>query len=77
MLASLEGSKKQLKSKANFTPSFQLNCSNFRLKQCKNIRVTEIAKEIKFKRVWGNLESKKGFQRQPITKYLRLTLVFV
>ena len=40
------------------------------------LRVTKIVKEIKFKGVWGELESKKGFQRKPFTKYLRLTLVF-
>ena len=27
-----------------------------------------------FKGVWGELESKKGFQRQPVTKYLRPTV---
>ena len=27
--------------------------------------------------VWGELESQKGFQRQSIIKYLRLTLVFM
>ena len=43
----------------------------------KGIRVTEIAKEIKFKGVWGALEPKRGFQAQPATGYLRLTLVFM
>ena len=47
----------------------------------KDSRVIEIAKEIKCKgvwgKVWGNLEPKKGFQRQPVTKFLRLTLVFM
>ena len=43
----------------------------------KGIRVTKIVKEIKFEGVWGELESKTGFQRQSVTKYLRLTLVFV
>ena len=41
----------------------------------KGIGVTEITKEIKFKGVWGELEPKKGLQRQPVTKYLRRTLV--
>ena len=43
----------------------------------KGIRVTEIAKEIKFKVVWGELQPKMGFQRQPVTKYMRLALVFM
>ena len=30
-----------------------------------------------FEEVWGKLESKKGFLRQSVTKYLRLTLVFM
>ena len=38
----------------------------------KGLRVTKIVKEIKFEGVWGNLESKKGFRRQSVTKYLRL-----
>ena len=28
------------------------------------LRVTKIVKEIKFKGVWGEFESKNGFQRQ-------------
>ena len=42
-----------------------------------DIRVTEIAKEIKFKGVWAELQPKNRFQRQPVTQYLRLTLVFM
>ena len=42
----------------------------------KDPRVTNIVKEIKLEGVWGVLESKTGFQRQSLTKYLRLTLVF-
>ena len=41
----------------------------------KGLRVTKIVKEIKFEGVWDELESKNGFQRQSVTKYLRLTLV--
>ena len=42
------------------------------------LRVTkEIAKEIKFEGVLDELEAKKFLQRQPFTKYLRLTLVFM
>ena len=36
-----------------------------------------MAKEIKFKGVWDELEPKKGFQRQPVATYLILTLVFM
>ena len=42
----------------------------------KELRLTKIVKEIKFEGVWGKLESKIGFQRQSVSKYLRLTLVF-
>ena len=43
----------------------------------KGLRVTKIVKEIKFQGVWGELGSKKCFQRQQLTKYLRLTLFFL
>ena len=43
----------------------------------KDLRVIKIVKEIKFEEVWDKLESKTGFQRQSVTKYLRLILVFV
>ena len=43
----------------------------------KALRVTKNVKEIMFEGVWGELESKKCFQRQQITKYLRLTLVLM
>ena len=33
----------------------------------KNLRVTKIYKENKFEWVWGELKSKKGFQRQSVT----------
>ena len=41
------------------------------------MRVTEIAKENDFKGVWVELAPKNDFQRQPLTKYLRLTLVLM
>ena len=41
----------------------------------KDLRVTKIVKEIKFEGVKCKLESKTGFQRQSVTKYLRLALV--
>ena len=37
----------------------------------KGLRVTKNVKEIKFEGVWEKLESKAGFQRQSVTKYLR------
>ena len=40
----------------------------------KGLRATKIVKEVKFEGVWGELEAKIYFQRQPFTKYLRLTL---
>ena len=43
----------------------------------KCIRVTEIVKEIKFKRAWSKLEAKKYFHRQIQIKYLRITVVFM
>ena len=43
----------------------------------KGLRGAKIVKEIKFEGIWGELESKKGFQRQSVTKYLRITLAFM
>ena len=37
----------------------------------------KISKQIKCKGVWGELEVKKCFQRQSLTKYFRQTLVSV
>ena len=39
----------------------------------KGLRVTNIVKEIPFGGIWGELFSKVAFQRQSVTKYLRLT----
>ena len=36
-----------------------------------------MVKEIKFEGIWGELEAKTCFQRQPVTKYLRLTPVYI
>ena len=41
----------------------------------KSLRVTKIVKEIKFEEISGELQAKKCLERQPFTKYLRLTLV--
>ena len=43
----------------------------------KDLRVTEIDKEIKFEGVWTELEAKNCSQKQSFTKYLRLILVFM
>ena len=43
----------------------------------KNFRVTKIFKETKFEVVWDQLESKKRFHRRSVTKYIRLSLVFI
>ena len=42
----------------------------------KDLRVTKIVKGIKFEGVWGEAKPKTGFQRQSVTKYLRLHPVF-
>ena len=72
----MKRSGRELPSKAHFSHFFQLNCSNFRLKQCGGLRVAKMVKEIQFEEIWGELESEKGFQSQSVIKYLRLTLVF-
>ena len=46
------------------------------LNSVKGLRVTKTVKEITFEGVWGELESKSGFQKQSFTKYFRLTVVF-
>ena len=43
----------------------------------KDLRVSNIFKEIKLEEVSSKLKSEKSFQRQSFTKYLRLTLVFM
>ena len=63
--------KKKVKIKHSKCPG-----QNFILKRNYSAGVTKTAKEIKFEGVWGELKSKPGFQRQSVTKYLRLTLVF-
>ena len=43
----------------------------------KGLRVTKIINKIKFEGVWGELESKRGFQGQSTKGYFRLALVFL
>ena len=57
-------SEKELPSNANLRSFLLLNCSNFKLKRFKGVRVTKRVKQIKFEGVWGELESKNSFQRQ-------------
>ena len=61
----------------NFSIFLQLNLSNFWLNCVEDPAVTKFVKEIKFEWVCSELGSKNCFQRQLLTKYLRLTLVFV
>ena len=69
-------SEKQLPSKANFSTF----CNSIALilgqNSVKGLRVTKIVKEIKFKGVSGRVIIKERFQER-ITKYLRLTVVFM
>ena len=48
--------EKYLPSKANVSPFLQLNCSNFRLKQCGRPYNYHIVQEIRFEGAWGKLE---------------------
>ena len=59
-----------------FRTSLPGNFHNVRLKKGERL-TTKIVKEIKFGEAFDELEMKKRFQRQLLTKYLRLTIVFV
>ena len=69
--------EKQLPSKASFNPFCKLIALMLGYNTVQDMRVNKIVKEIKFDRVCGELDSKKCFERQSITKYLRPTLVFI
>ena len=43
----------------------------------KSLRLNKVVKEIKLEGVWDELGLRKVFQRQSVTKYLSLTLVFM
>ena len=43
----------------------------------KALELPKLSNKLSLKESGGNLESKKSFQRQSVTKYLRLTLVFM
>ena len=72
----MKRSKKQLPSKANFSLFYNLTALIIGYKSVKDLRVTKIVKEIKFVAVRGELESKRGLQRQSFTGYWRLNLAF-
>ena len=59
-----------------FRTSLPRNFHNVRLKKGERL-TTKTVKEIKFGGAFDELELKKRFQRQLLTKYLRLTVVFV
>ena len=42
-----------------------------------SVRPSKILVEVKFEGVWDKLGSRKILQRETVTKYLRLTLVFM
>ena len=65
------------KVKVSFSFMLQHNCSNYRLKCPKDLRVTKIVKIIRFAGVCRKLETEVCFQKQQVTKYLRLTLALV
>ena len=69
--------KKRLSNKGNFEPFWQLNSSEILLKKCKGLEVIKIVQKRKFQEVLGKLKSKINCQRQPFTKYWRLTQVFM
>ena len=61
----MKRSEKQLPSKASFRAFLSLNFFNFRSKNSvTDLRVIKNVKENRFERIWGELESKKSFQRQ-------------
>ena len=74
---SVTRSGKYLLSKSNFKIFLHISCSNFRLNIVKNLRVRKSVNQMKFERAPGELEAKNCLWRQPFTKYLRQTLVFM
>ena len=60
----MKRSKTQLPKKANFRTFLPLIALNLGSSSVEGLRVTKNVKAIKFEAVLGELESKKGFQRQ-------------
>ena len=69
-------SERQLSTKSNFCPFCQFYPLPSSYNTLKSVRINKISKTNMFEAVWRQLESKKGFQRESIAKYLRLTLGF-
>ena len=67
--------KRSYRVSETFAHFCNLIAPNFALNSVKSLRVSKIVTKNNFKWVWQELESKKCFQRQSVTKYLRLTLV--
>ena len=64
MSSSVKSSETQLPSHENVNTLFYLIALILDSKIVKGFRVAKIIKEYKFERVWGELESKKCFQKQ-------------
>ena len=60
----MKRSEKQLPIKANYKCFLELNCSICSLNQSEHFTDTKNVKAIKFEDVWGELQTKKSFQRQ-------------
>ena len=58
-----------------FAPFCNLIALTLGYNSVERLRLTKIVKEIKFEGVWDELQPRKFFQKQSVTKHLRLTLV--
>ena len=63
--------RKSVIKQDNFFPFLQLNCSNFRLKNVKSLRLTKIVKKKKFEGVLGELEKKNIFRDNLFITFLQ------
>ena len=72
----MKSSEKQSPSKASFRPC-HLIALILGQSSVEGVKVTKNIKEMKFEEVWGEIESKRAFQRQWLTGYLGLTPVLV
>ena len=74
---SVKRSQKQLSRKRTFALFYNLIALTLGLNSAKGLRLSKIIEEINFQGVWDELGSRKVFQRQSLTKYLRLTLLLM
>ena len=74
---SVKRSQKQLSRKRTFALFYNLIALTLGLNSAKGLTLSKIIEEINFQGVWDELGSRKVFQRQSVTKYLRLTLVSI